>query len=158
MAHFQFSRLFLQNWTETYVRWSPKGTYLATLHHQGIALWGGEEFKRLMRFSHPGVQLIDFSPCERCMLFAYWLIIIIIIIFIIIILVKHCWILYEPSLFVSFVALLFQKFHFRCTCMLDCSLKLSMILLVVGKLFPVTVMLHEWVPSYLQLSNFLMIR
>ncbi|XP_058950716.2 eukaryotic translation initiation factor 3 subunit B-like [Pocillopora verrucosa] len=53
------------NWTETYVRWSPKGTYLATLHHQGIALWGGEEFKRLMRFSHPGVQLIDFSPCER---------------------------------------------------------------------------------------------
>ena len=55
----------LQNWTETYVRWSPKGTYLATLHHQGIALWGGEEFKRLMRFSHPGVQLIDFSPCER---------------------------------------------------------------------------------------------
>ncbi|KAK2557121.1 Eukaryotic translation initiation factor 3 subunit B [Acropora cervicornis] len=53
------------NWTETYVRWSPKGTYLATLHHQGIALWGGEEFKRIMRFSHPGVQLIDFSPCER---------------------------------------------------------------------------------------------
>lgn len=53
------------NWTETYVRWSPRGTYLSTLHHQGIALWGGEEFKRLMRFSHPGVQLIDFSPCER---------------------------------------------------------------------------------------------
>lgn len=72
------------NWTETYVRWSPKGTYLATLHHQGIALWGGEEFKRLMRFSHPGVQLIDFSPCERCMLFAYLLIMIVIIIFIII--------------------------------------------------------------------------
>ena len=56
---------FVQNWTETYVRWSPKGTYLATFHHQGIALWGGEEFKRMMRFSHPGVQLIDFSPCER---------------------------------------------------------------------------------------------
>ncbi|XP_031556262.1 eukaryotic translation initiation factor 3 subunit B-like [Actinia tenebrosa] len=53
------------NWTETYVLWSPKGTYLATFHGQGVALWGGEEFKRIMRFSHPGVQLIDFSPCER---------------------------------------------------------------------------------------------
>uniref|UniRef100_A0AAZ3SMI8 Eukaryotic translation initiation factor 3 subunit B n=1 Tax=Oncorhynchus tshawytscha TaxID=74940 RepID=A0AAZ3SMI8_ONCTS len=37
-------------WTETYVRWSPKGTYLATFHQRGIALW---------------VSLIDFSPCER---------------------------------------------------------------------------------------------
>ncbi|XP_013408544.1 eukaryotic translation initiation factor 3 subunit B [Lingula anatina] len=51
-------------WTETYVRWSPLGTYLATLHQKGIALWGGEKFKQIMRFSHPGVQLIDFSPCE----------------------------------------------------------------------------------------------
>ncbi|KAK3754435.1 hypothetical protein QZH41_009220 [Actinostola sp. cb2023] len=53
------------NWTETYTLWSPKGTYLATFHSQGVALWGGEEFKRIMRFSHPGVQLLDFSPCER---------------------------------------------------------------------------------------------
>uniref|UniRef100_A0A8C5Z4E2 Eukaryotic translation initiation factor 3 subunit B n=1 Tax=Marmota marmota marmota TaxID=9994 RepID=A0A8C5Z4E2_MARMA len=52
-------------WTETYVRWSPKGTYLATFHQRGIALWGGEKFKQIQRFSHPGVQLIDFSPCER---------------------------------------------------------------------------------------------
>ncbi|XP_002736509.1 eukaryotic translation initiation factor 3 subunit B-like [Saccoglossus kowalevskii] len=54
-------------WTETYVRWSPKGTYLATFHQRGIALWGGENFVQIMRFSHPGVQLIDFSPCERYM-------------------------------------------------------------------------------------------
>ncbi|EDO38554.1 predicted protein, partial [Nematostella vectensis] len=53
------------NWTEMYAQWSPKGTYLATFHKQGIALWGGEDFKRIMRFNHPGVQLIDFSPCER---------------------------------------------------------------------------------------------
>lgn len=53
------------NWTETYVRWSPQGTYLATFHQQGIALWGGDDFKRIGRFSHSGVQLIDFSPCER---------------------------------------------------------------------------------------------
>ncbi|KAK6171444.1 hypothetical protein SNE40_019633 [Patella caerulea] len=52
-------------WTETYVRWSPNGTYLATLHLKGIALWGGVKFSQIMRFSHPGVQLIDFSPCER---------------------------------------------------------------------------------------------
>ncbi|XP_060560213.1 eukaryotic translation initiation factor 3 subunit B-like [Ruditapes philippinarum] len=52
-------------WTETYVRWSPQGTYLATLHQKGIALWGGPKFDQIMRFSHPGVQLIDFSPCER---------------------------------------------------------------------------------------------
>ncbi|KAK3091595.1 hypothetical protein FSP39_021018 [Pinctada imbricata] len=52
-------------WTETYVRWSPQGTYLATFHTKGIALWGGEKFDQIMRFSHIGVQLIDFSPCER---------------------------------------------------------------------------------------------
>lgn len=52
-------------WTETYVRWSPQGTYLATFHSKGIALWGGEKFQQIMRFSHSGVQLIDFSPCER---------------------------------------------------------------------------------------------
>lgn len=55
----------MQRWTETYVRWSPKGTYLATFHQRGIALWGGEKFKQIQRFSHQGVQLIDFSPCER---------------------------------------------------------------------------------------------
>nr|XP_011432969.2 eukaryotic translation initiation factor 3 subunit B [Crassostrea gigas] len=54
-------------WTETYIRWSPQGTYLATFHAKGIALWGGEKFEQIMRFSHPGVQLIDFSPCERYM-------------------------------------------------------------------------------------------
>nr|XP_003226093.1 PREDICTED: eukaryotic translation initiation factor 3 subunit B [Anolis carolinensis] len=52
-------------WTETYVRWSPKGTYLATFHQRGIALWGGEKFKQIQKFGHQGVQLIDFSPCER---------------------------------------------------------------------------------------------
>ncbi|XP_072044108.1 eukaryotic translation initiation factor 3 subunit B-like [Amphiura filiformis] len=54
-----------KRWTETYVRWSPQGTYLATLHQKGIALWGGEKFQQIRRFAHTGVQLIDFSPCER---------------------------------------------------------------------------------------------
>ena len=56
---------YLKGWTETYVTWSPQGTYLATFHKQGIALWGGEEFNRIGKFGHQGVQMIDFSPCER---------------------------------------------------------------------------------------------
>ncbi len=52
-------------WTETYVRWSPLGTYLATFHARGIALWGGQDFHQVQKFSHPGVQFIDFSPCEK---------------------------------------------------------------------------------------------
>ncbi|GAO47093.1 hypothetical protein G7K_1305-t1 [Saitoella complicata NRRL Y-17804] len=53
------------NWTETYVQWSPQGTYLTSFHRQGIQLWGGPSWKRMMRFAHPGVNLIDFSPNEQ---------------------------------------------------------------------------------------------
>ncbi|RCH94154.1 Translation initiation factor 3 subunit b, partial [Rhizopus stolonifer] len=53
------------NWTESYVQWSPKGSYLATFHTQGIALWGGPSWEKIVRFVHPGVKLIDFSPNER---------------------------------------------------------------------------------------------
>ncbi len=52
-------------WTETYVRWSPLGTFLVTFHQRGIALWGGQDFHKVQKFSHPGVQYVDFSPCER---------------------------------------------------------------------------------------------
>ncbi|XP_050379356.1 eukaryotic translation initiation factor 3 subunit B-like [Argentina anserina] len=54
-------------WTESFVQWSPMGTYLATVHRQGAAVWGGatNEFKRLMRYAHPQVRLIDFSPGEK---------------------------------------------------------------------------------------------
>jgi len=54
-----------QRWTDTYVRWSPMGTYLATFHKRGIALWGGEKFQQIIKFSHEDVQYIDFSPCEN---------------------------------------------------------------------------------------------
>jgi len=54
-----------EKWTETRFQWSPKGIYLATFHDRGIALWAGEEFNQFMRFAHHGVQLIDFSPCEK---------------------------------------------------------------------------------------------
>lgn len=52
-------------WTESMVRWSPRGTYLATFHQKGIALWGRETFDQLKKFSHAGVSFIDFSPNER---------------------------------------------------------------------------------------------
>ncbi|KAL3516745.1 hypothetical protein ACH5RR_023647 [Cinchona calisaya] len=53
-------------WTDSFVQWSPLGTYLATLHRQGAAVWGGATtFNRLMRYAHPQVKLIDFSPGER---------------------------------------------------------------------------------------------
>merc|ERR550519_491211 len=52
-------------WTDTYIMWSPQGSYLATFHRQGIALWGGSDFARLHRFNHTNVQLIDFSPSEK---------------------------------------------------------------------------------------------
>jgi translation initiation factor 3 subunit B len=53
------------NWTESYVMWSPLGTYLVTFHQLGIILWGGPSWKRLHKFQHPGVKLVDFSPNER---------------------------------------------------------------------------------------------
>jgi translation initiation factor 3 subunit B len=52
-------------WTESYVQWSPRGNFLATVHRQGVALWGGPGFARFQKFSHNGVQFIEFSPCER---------------------------------------------------------------------------------------------
>ncbi|KAF6171307.1 hypothetical protein GIB67_036975 [Kingdonia uniflora] len=56
------------HWTESYVQWSPLGTYLATVHRQGAAVWGGATtFNRLMRYVHPQVKLIDFSPGEKYM-------------------------------------------------------------------------------------------
>jgi len=55
---------FMQDMTETYVTWSPHGTYLGTFHRQGVILWGTEKWEKVMRFQHPGVKLIEFSPRE----------------------------------------------------------------------------------------------
>ncbi|KAK0554742.1 Translation initiation factor 3 subunit b [Tilletia horrida] len=52
-------------WTESYVQWSPLGTYLATFHRQGVQLWGGPSWQSIVRFGHSGVRLLDFSPCEN---------------------------------------------------------------------------------------------
>lgn len=45
--------------------WSPLGTYLTTLHRQGVRLWGGPSWGPQQRFAHPLVKLIDFSPNEN---------------------------------------------------------------------------------------------
>ncbi|KAK6404630.1 Translation initiation factor 3 subunit b, partial [Oleoguttula sp. CCFEE 5521] len=52
-------------WTETFVQWSPKGTYLISMHAQGVQLWGGPNWSRQKRFMHPGANLVDVSPDER---------------------------------------------------------------------------------------------
>ena len=42
-------------WTESFVQWSPKGSYVTTVHTQGTAVWGGPSFGRIQRFSHKQV-------------------------------------------------------------------------------------------------------
>jgi len=54
-----------QHWTESFVQWSPRGTYLTSMHAQGVQLWGGPNWSRQKRFAHPGVNLVDYSPDER---------------------------------------------------------------------------------------------
>ncbi|ODQ82518.1 hypothetical protein BABINDRAFT_178753 [Babjeviella inositovora NRRL Y-12698] len=52
-------------WTNSFVRFSPKGSYLFSLHPQGVQAWGGPEFSRMKRFPQFQARLIDFSPCEK---------------------------------------------------------------------------------------------
>jgi translation initiation factor 3 subunit B len=53
-----------QNWSESFVTWSPKGSYFVSTHQQGLALWGGPSWKQVVRFLHPNVEHVDFSPNE----------------------------------------------------------------------------------------------
>lgn len=54
-----------QSWSDMYVGWSPKGSYLVTFHKPGMALWGGESWNKIVRFAHPNVKMVDFSPNEK---------------------------------------------------------------------------------------------
>lgn len=54
-----------QFWTETFVQWSPLGTYLTSIHALGVQLWGGASWARLRRFGHPFVNLVAYSPNEN---------------------------------------------------------------------------------------------
>ncbi|KAI1261829.1 eukaryotic translation initiation factor 3 [Xylariaceae sp. FL1019] len=54
-----------QHWTESFIQWSPLGTYLISVHQQGVQLWGGASWSRQKRFAHPFVNMLDFSPSEK---------------------------------------------------------------------------------------------
>ncbi len=54
-----------RNWSDAYVSWSPRGTYLATFHRLWVQLWGGPSWTKLLKLAHGGVKLIDFSPNEK---------------------------------------------------------------------------------------------
>eukprot|EP01086_Lenisia_limosa_P001339 TRINITY_DN1249_c0_g1_i2.p1 TRINITY_DN1249_c0_g1~~TRINITY_DN1249_c0_g1_i2.p1 ORF type:complete len:669 (-),score=230.10 TRINITY_DN1249_c0_g1_i2:36-2042(-) len=54
-----------EGWSDSYIKFSPQGSYFATFHGQGIALWGSSSWVKIIRFQHNNVELIDFSPCER---------------------------------------------------------------------------------------------
>lgn len=47
------------------VKWSPRGSYIATYHSRGIRVWATENFVLACEFPHNGVAEIDFSPCEK---------------------------------------------------------------------------------------------
>mmetsp|Transcript_39834 Transcript_39834/g.55322 ORF Transcript_39834/g.55322 Transcript_39834/m.55322 type:complete len:692 (+) Transcript_39834:144-2219(+) len=53
------------NWTESFVQWSPQGSFLTTVHRQGVAMWGGENWGRVLRLDHPQVEAFDYSPQEK---------------------------------------------------------------------------------------------
>jgi translation initiation factor 3 subunit B len=52
-------------WCDSGAVWSTRGSFLVTLHNQGVQLWGGENFKRITRFPHPMVKNVLFSPTEK---------------------------------------------------------------------------------------------
>ncbi|KAI9843208.1 MAG: Translation initiation factor 3 subunit b [Sclerophora amabilis] len=54
-------------WTESFVQWSPMGTFLTSMHVKGVQLWGGKSWNRQRRLAHPFVNLVDFSPTEKYM-------------------------------------------------------------------------------------------
>lgn len=54
-----------QHWTDSFVQWSPLGTFLTSIHAQGVQLWGGPSWEKIRRFAHPFVNLVDYSPNEN---------------------------------------------------------------------------------------------
>jgi translation initiation factor 3 subunit B len=61
----QSELLTRERFTETFVKWSPKGTYIVTFHKPGVVIWGGSSFVKINKFAHPSTQFVDFSPCEQ---------------------------------------------------------------------------------------------
>lgn len=51
--------------TQTFSKWSPKGTFLCTFHLEGVQLRGGPSWNVLGQFPHRKPEAIDFSPNEK---------------------------------------------------------------------------------------------
>lgn len=56
-----------KGFTSKYAKFSPKGTYLISLHPQGVQSWGGKDFQSINKFIHNQARLVDFSPNETYM-------------------------------------------------------------------------------------------
>ncbi|UYV80643.1 EIF3B [Cordylochernes scorpioides] len=54
-----------EGWSERTIAWSPKGTFLATMHSKGAAVWGDVGFRQISRFCHPNFSFLHFSPREN---------------------------------------------------------------------------------------------
>lgn len=54
-----------KKWSDAYVSWSPRGTYLVTVHLQGLCIWGGAGWTRFGKYAHQAVRKFEFSPCEN---------------------------------------------------------------------------------------------
>ena len=53
-------------WCDGKVCWSPRGSYLATVHSgRGVVLWGGDKFQKKTRFVHASVRDVIFSETEE---------------------------------------------------------------------------------------------
>ena len=57
-----------KKWCDLNVVFSPSGTFLATLHSPGIALWSAKSFSQKVRFEHTHVAGAIFSPNEEYLL------------------------------------------------------------------------------------------
>lgn len=56
-------------WCDWKVQFSSHGSFIATFHKQGIALWAGDKFSKwAVRFPHANVKHIEFSPNEEFLL------------------------------------------------------------------------------------------
>jgi len=56
-----------ERFTDSYTKWSPQGTFLASMHRQGVLLWAGKPLDKAPRakLPHQDVAYLDFSPQER---------------------------------------------------------------------------------------------
>ncbi|KAL6939986.1 hypothetical protein ACO0QE_003864 [Hanseniaspora vineae] len=54
------------NWSDAgNLKFSPKGTFLISMHEQGVKTWGGDELVELNKFAHYDVKAVQVSKTEK---------------------------------------------------------------------------------------------